>query len=213
MNYRELQLRQLIKNDYILKTTHQQEKDQLTAQFQQDQNQTSQQIQQLNKQVEGLTLLADKRKEDLEREKQALITLAKQKIANKKEATELVKQLENSWQREKEEWNQEKQILEQELKSDRNKLLEQKEINKVLTAQLRETRELSEKNSARWVEETEEQLKKIGLIFYPNQALWNSPYNKMDGKRTFDVLYSQLKKTKDEYEKQLTERERERANQ
>ncbi|CAG8510308.1 32443_t:CDS:2 [Racocetra persica] len=48
----------------------------------------------LNKQIEGLTLLANKRKQDLEREKQALIDLAKQKIANKKEAAELLKNLE-----------------------------------------------------------------------------------------------------------------------
>ncbi|KLL03472.1 MAG: hypothetical protein MRERV_40c008 [Mycoplasmataceae bacterium RV_VA103A] len=181
MSYRELQLRQLIKNDYILKTTHQQEKDQLTAQFQQAKNnweqekkelqkaraqdlidrlqkdlginflldysevvkklqgrtveqllseekqkdqeweqektQATQHIQQLNKQIEGLTLLANKRKEDLEREKQALVGLAKQKIANKKEASELLKQLEEKWKREKEDWSQEKQGLEQKIKT------------------------------------------------------------------------------------------------
>jgi hypothetical protein len=161
MNYRELQLRQLIKNNYLLKATHQQEQNQLTAQYQQakntwetekkelqaaraqdlidtlqkdlginflldyqniidklqgrtveqllneegqkeqdweqEKNQTTQHIQGLNKQIQALTILADQRKENLEREKLALIALAKQKIANKKEASELLKQLENKY--------------------------------------------------------------------------------------------------------------------
>ncbi|CAG8815899.1 19613_t:CDS:1, partial [Racocetra persica] len=66
----------------------------LKGKLEQKNNQSTQHIQQLNKQITALTILADKRKKDLEREKQALITLAKQKIANKKEAGELVKQLE-----------------------------------------------------------------------------------------------------------------------
>ncbi|CAG8847250.1 14986_t:CDS:1, partial [Racocetra persica] len=44
-----LQLRQLIKNDYILKTTHQQEKGQLTTQFQQAKNNWEQEKKELQK--------------------------------------------------------------------------------------------------------------------------------------------------------------------
>ncbi|CAG8836119.1 1466_t:CDS:2, partial [Racocetra persica] len=48
----------------------------------------------LKKQNEALTLLAEKRKQDLTQEQQALINLAKQKLANKKAAKELLTQLE-----------------------------------------------------------------------------------------------------------------------
>ncbi|CAG8553079.1 2884_t:CDS:2 [Cetraspora pellucida] len=75
----------------------------LKGKLEQKSTQSTQHIQQLNKQIEGLTILANKRKEDLEREKRALIQLAKQKIANKKEAVELVKNLEEKWEAEKKE--------------------------------------------------------------------------------------------------------------
>jgi hypothetical protein len=47
-----------------------------------------------DKQIKVLTLLANSRQEKLEQEKQALLTLAKQKIKNQKEARELLAQLE-----------------------------------------------------------------------------------------------------------------------
>ena len=122
MNYRELQLRQIIKRDYVPKSQYQRETDELKKarsqelidKLQQDlginflldyqeivnklKGRTIEQLlkfeQTLFKTNEALTLLAEKRKEDLEREKQALITLAKQKLANKKEASELLANLE-----------------------------------------------------------------------------------------------------------------------
>jgi hypothetical protein len=59
-------------------------------------------IKDLTKQNKALQILANHRLELLEQEKTALITLAKQKISNKKEASELVKQLEERFTKEKE---------------------------------------------------------------------------------------------------------------
>lgn len=63
----------------------------------------------------SLKTLAEKRKEDLDREKEALINLAKKKIQNKKEASRLLEQLQTSWTAEKQsilsEHQQEKEIL------------------------------------------------------------------------------------------------------
>jgi hypothetical protein len=72
MNYREQQLRQIIKKDYVPKSK----------------------FQELVKTNQALTLLAEKRKEDLTREKKALFALARQKLATKKEASELLNSLE-----------------------------------------------------------------------------------------------------------------------
>jgi hypothetical protein len=78
----------------MLKGKLNQQKTQLIEEKEQQRTQSTQHVQQLNKQIQALTILADKRKEGLEREKQALINLAKQKIANKKEAGELLRNLE-----------------------------------------------------------------------------------------------------------------------
>jgi len=118
MNYREQQLRQIIKNNYVPKKEAEELKkaraQDLIDKLQQDlginflldyqeiidklERKTIEQLlkfkQTIIKTNETLTLLAEKRKEDLEREKQALITLAKQKLANKKEASELLANLE-----------------------------------------------------------------------------------------------------------------------
>jgi len=59
-------------------------------------------ISQLQKQIKALQILANHRLELLEQEKQALIGLAKKKIANKKEASELLSQLQTKWAEEKE---------------------------------------------------------------------------------------------------------------
>jgi murein endopeptidase len=100
MNYRERQLRQIIKRDYVPKTDYQ------TLHFQhqqvlldvdyQLQVNTKQENENLKKTVQALTLLANQRKQALEQEKSALITLAKQKLKNKKEAQALVEQIETN---------------------------------------------------------------------------------------------------------------------
>jgi len=70
---------------------------------------------------QALQILANHRLELLEQEKTALITLAKQKIKNKKEASDLVSQLESKWAKEKEELEAESaeqdQLVAQEIKN------------------------------------------------------------------------------------------------
>jgi len=100
MNYRESQLRQLIKRDYVPKTDYQ------TLHFQhqqvlqdvdyQLQVHTKQENENLKKVIQALTHLANSRKQELEREKQALINLAKQKLTSKKAAQTLVEQIETN---------------------------------------------------------------------------------------------------------------------
>ncbi|CAG8461233.1 16971_t:CDS:2 [Gigaspora margarita] len=91
------------------------EEGQKEQEWEQEINQATQHIQRLEKQIQALTILADKRKEDLEREKQALIELAKQKIANKKEASELLKQkqLTEQGEQEKKDWEKERKKYEE----------------------------------------------------------------------------------------------------
>jgi len=50
----------------------------------------------LKKTNAAITILAEQRKQKLAQEQQALINLAKQKLANKKEAKELLTQLEQN---------------------------------------------------------------------------------------------------------------------
>ncbi len=122
MNYREQQLRQVIKKDYVPKSQYEQETNELKKARSQElidklqkdlginflldyqeivnklNGRTVEELlkveQFLLKTNEALTLLAEKRKVDLTQEKQALIKLAKQKLANKKEASELLNSLE-----------------------------------------------------------------------------------------------------------------------
>lgn len=84
------------------------------------------QITNLEKQIKALTILANHRLELLEQEKQALIDLAKKKIQNKKEASQLLAQLQTSWSEEKAtiltEHQQEKANLITEHQSEQTKL-------------------------------------------------------------------------------------------
>jgi hypothetical protein len=56
----------------------------------------------LKKTNAALTILAEQRKQKLEQEQQALINLAQQKIASKKEAKDLLTELEQNWQQDRE---------------------------------------------------------------------------------------------------------------
>lgn len=65
----------------------------------------------LTRTIGALTLLANKRKEDLEREKEALLALAKQKISTKAQFKELLTKLEEEWKEEREQSIMEKDSL------------------------------------------------------------------------------------------------------
>ncbi|RHZ37441.1 hypothetical protein [endosymbiont GvMRE of Glomus versiforme] len=88
---------------YCLKTDF----DQLEIQFTTEQKK----VVDLQKQTKALTLLANSRKEALEREKQALIQIANKKLTNQKEAKQLLKELQEKWNKEKTELTQENQDL------------------------------------------------------------------------------------------------------
>src|SRR4051794_21615576 len=101
MSYREQQLRQMLKRDYIPLKQHQAlQQTHHTLQFNhqqilldvdyQLQIHTKEENEKLKRQIQALTVLAQDRKAQLAQEQQALINLAKQKIANKKQASELL---------------------------------------------------------------------------------------------------------------------------
>ena len=106
---------------------------------------------------QALQILANHRLELLEQEKTALITLAKQKIKNKKEASELLNQLETKWGQEKEsllaESAEQEQLAAQEIrklrakaKAEKTKLLREKtQLKAVLQRLLTEQEEQLER--------------------------------------------------------------------
>ena len=75
----------------------------------------------MSKQIKALQILANHRLSLLEQEKSALITLAKKKIQNKKEAKELLTRLEASWKEEKQTMLAEHHQIKEELIQRQNK--------------------------------------------------------------------------------------------
>lgn len=92
-------------------------------------------LQNQQKLSQSLTILADKRKEDLEREKKALLALAKQKIEKKKEWQELLTSLEEKWQSEKEELEQEQAQLREQIQETNKEFNEKKQAHNDLSIQ------------------------------------------------------------------------------
>ena len=124
MNYREQQIRQMWRNDLANKTEQwSQERNVLQNDITILQNSVDVAIvenltgenKNQAKQIKALTLLANQRKQELEQEKQALITLARQKIKNQKQAQELLTQLEQNWNNEKNQLTEENQELQEQL--------------------------------------------------------------------------------------------------
>lgn len=169
MNYKEKQLRQLIKNDYIPKSQYQLEISQLKKSTSQELIDTLQKDLGINflldyseivKQLKGrtieqllqeqagllkanqaLTILAEKRKADLEQEKVALINLAKQKLTNKKEFQTLLNDLENKWQQDRENREQEREEIIADFNKQYQELLESKWITAKRSKHHQSTRE------------------------------------------------------------------------
>jgi hypothetical protein len=116
--------------------------------------QKDQQITDHQKLNKSLTILANHRLELLEQEKSALVALAKQKIANKKEASELLSQLQTKWAEEKENLisDHHQKVAELEAESTEQEQLAAQEIRKLRAkAKEEKTKSLREKTQLKAV--------------------------------------------------------------